>query len=140
MAHEPKNMTKEKSMSTSNPVDIVNQLVKAVNQGNLDAAVACYEAEATLIVQPGQVATGTKALREAFAGFIATKVTITTETYKIIQTGDIVLYSSKWSAVGTAPYGVLVKMGGTSSDVLHRQADGRWLIAIDNPFGAAILN
>ena len=71
MAHEPKNTTKEKSMSTSNPVDIVNQLVKAVNQGNLEAAVACYEPEATLIVQPGQVATGTKALREAFAGFIA---------------------------------------------------------------------
>lgn len=127
-------------MSTSNPVDIVNQLVKAVNQGNLEAAVACYEAEATLIVQPGQVATGTKAIREAFAGFIAMKVAITTETYKILQTGDIVLYSSKWSAVGTAPDGSPVKMGGTSSDVLHRQADGRWLIAIDNPFGAVILN
>jgi ketosteroid isomerase-like protein len=68
------------------------------------------------------------------------KVTITTEMYKIIQTGDIVLYNSKWSAVGTAPDGAPLKMGGTSSVVLHRQVDGRWLIAIDNPFGAAILN
>lgn len=127
-------------MSTSNSVDIVNQLLKAVNQGNLEATVACYEAGATLVVQPGQLATGTQAIREAYAGFIAMKVAITTESHKIIQTGDIVLFSSKWSAVGTAPDGTLVKMGGTSSDVLHRQADGRWLIAIDNPFGAAILD
>lgn len=127
-------------MSTPNPVDTVTRLVTAVNQGNLDAAVACYEAEAILIVQPGHVATGTKALREAYAGFIAMKVTITTETYKIVQADDIVLFSSKWNATGTAPDGSPVKMSGISSDVLRRQVDGRWLIVIDNPFGAAILD
>ena len=127
-------------MSAPNPVETVTQLVEAVNQGNLEAAVACYETEATLVVQPGQVATGTKALREAYAGYIAMKTTITTETHKIIQTGDIALFSSKWNATGTAPDGTPVNMGGTSSDVLRRHADGRWLIAIDNPFGAAILD
>lgn len=60
-------------MSTPNPIDTVTQLVKAVNQGHLEAAVACYEPEATLIVQSGQVVIGTKALREVFAGFIAMK-------------------------------------------------------------------
>lgn len=137
---EQKNITKEKSVNNYNPIDTVNQLVKAVNQGDLDAAVACYEAQAILIVQSGQVATGTKALRDALTGFIDMKTTIVTETYKVNQTGDLALYSSRWSATGTAPDGVPVKMGGTSSDVLRRQADGRWLIAIDNPFGAAILN
>ena len=125
-------------MSTPNPVDTITQLIKAINQGNLEAAVACYETDAILIVQPGQVATGKKAIREAFAGFIAMKVTITTETHKTIQTDDIALFTSKWTATGTAPDGSPVKMGGTSA-VLRRQTDGRWLIAIDNPFGAAIL-
>ena len=118
-------------MSTPNPADTVTQLVKAVNQGDLEAAVACYEANATLIVQPGQVATGEKAIREALAGFIAMKVTITTETHKTLQTGDIGLFISRWTANS---------MGGASSIVLRRQTDGRWLIAIDNPFGAAILD
>ncbi len=127
-------------MSEHNPVETVNQLVEAVNQGNLDAAVACYEAGASLVVQPGHVATGTQAIRAAFAGFIAMKTTITTEKYEILQTGDIVLYTSRWSAIGTAPDGTPVKMGGTSSDALRRQADGRWLIVIDNPFGGEILN
>ena len=127
-------------MSTSSPVNIVDQLVQAVNQGNLDAAVACYEADATLIVQPGQVATGKKAIREALAGFIAMKTTITTETRKIIQTDEIALSISMWSAIGTGPDGTPFKIAETSADVLHRQADGKWLIVIDNPFGAAILD
>ena len=127
-------------MNTPNPVDTVTQLIKAVNEGNLDAAVACYETDAILIVHPGQVATGAKAIREAFAEFIAMKTTITSQTHKIIPTGDIVLFISRWTANGTAPDGAAVKMGGTSSDVLRRQPDGRWLIAIDNPFGAAILD
>lgn len=139
MTPESKNMVEVKNLDTSNPVDIVNKLVKAINQGNLEAAIACYESEATLIV-PGQVARGKVELRKALAGFIANKVTITTETYKTIRTGDVALYSSKWSAIGTTPDGAPVKMAGTASDVLHQQVDGRWLIAIDNPFGAAILN
>lgn len=28
---------------------------------------------------------------------------------------------------------------GESSDILRRQADGRWLIALDNPWGAQVL-
>lgn len=127
-------------MSMSNPADTVTRLINAVNQGDLATVAACYEPEATLIVQPGQVATGTQAIREAFAGFIAAKTIITSETHKIIQSGDIALFISKWTAAGTAPDGTSMNMGGTSSDVLRRQADGRWLIAIDNPFGAAILD
>ncbi len=127
-------------MSTPSPVDTVTQLINAVNQGNLDAAVACYETDAILIAQPGHVATGKKAIREAYAGFIAMKVTITNEAHKVIQTGDIALFTSRWNAAGTAPDGSTVKMGGASSDVLRRHADGRWLIAIDNPYGAAILD
>ncbi len=92
-------------MNTPSPVDTVTQLIKTINQGNLDAAAACYEADATLIVQPGQVATGKKAIREAFAGFIAMKTAITTETRKIIQTSEIALSISKWSAIGTASDG-----------------------------------
>lgn len=140
LSPEQKNMPKEQGVNNHNPIDTLNQLVKAINGGDLDAAVACYEAQATLIVEPGQVATGTKALREALAGFIAMKTTIIPETYKIIQTGDLALYTSKWNATGTASNGTAVKMSGSSSDVLRRQADGRWRIAIDNPYGAAILN
>lgn len=127
-------------MSKHKPIDVVHKLVKAVNQRDLKAAMACYENEAAFVVEPGQVVTGASAVREALNVFISMKTIISTEKDKLIQSGDLVLYSSRWSATGTAPDGSLVKMGGTSSDVLRRQADGRWLIVIDNPFGALILN
>ncbi len=84
-------------------------------------------------------ATDTKALRDALAGFIAMKPTLKTELYKVIQSDDIALYISKWSLNGGGPDGKPVQMYGKSSDILRRQADGRWLIALDNPWRTAIL-
>ncbi len=121
------------------PSDAVRQLVEAINEGNLEKAVGAYEPGASLVVQPGQVATGAKALREALAGFIALQATLTTEAHKIMESGDLALYLSRWSLRGKDPQGKEVKMSGVSSDILRRQPDGRWLIALDNPWGAALL-
>lgn len=126
-------------MPGQSPVETVNALVKALNRGDVDAAVAQYEPGASLVVQPGVVATGTIALREALAGFAALKPAITTEAYKVIEAGDIALYCSRWRLRGTDPAGNAVQMGGRSSDVLRRQPDGKWLIALDNPFGPDIV-
>jgi ketosteroid isomerase-like protein len=125
-------------MSTLRPVAVVSHLIEAITRGDLDSAVAAYEPGASLIVQPGKVVTGTEALREALSGFIALKPTMTTEEHQVIQSGDLALYISRWSLKGRDPDGKEVQMKGTSSDIL-RQADGRWLIALDNPWGTALL-
>lgn len=126
-------------MKTSSPLEIVTQFVNAINQGDLETALSMYEPGASLVVQPGIVATGTQALREALAGFTALKPTITTEAYKIMEADGVALYCSRWSLHGTDPSGKPVQMGGCSSDVFRRQQDGNWRIALDNPFGAEIL-
>jgi len=36
---------------------------------------------------------------------------------------------------GTGPDGRPITVQGTSADVLRKQADGRWLLVIDHPFG-----
>ena len=127
-------------MSTPNPLDAVNRLVEALNKGDLDKALSAYEPGASLIVQPGQVATGTAALRAALSGFIALRPKMTTETHQVIQSGNIAQYLSRWSLKGQGPDGNEVHMSGTSCDILRQQPDGRWLIALDNPWGTAVLN
>ena len=57
----------------------------------------------------------------------------------LVVADDIALYVGRWTLQGADPAGQPVSMGGESSDVLRRQPDGRWLIALDNPWGAAIL-
>src|SRR5215831_907251 len=49
----------------SRPEDIHSQFVTAFNSGNLDAIMALYEPEASLVPQPGQVVQGHAAVRQA---------------------------------------------------------------------------
>jgi ketosteroid isomerase-like protein len=121
------------------PTTTVDQLTQAINQGNLEAALALYEPNAVLMVQPNQPARGTMQLREALAGFIALKPMLRSEAQHVIEVGDIALYVSRWTLNGTDPSGQAVTMGGESTDILRRQGNGRWLIALDNPWGAQLL-
>ena len=121
------------------PTSTVNQLIEAINHGDLDAAVALYEEDGVLVVQPGQIARGSEELRHALEGFIAMKANLRSEAEQVIEYGDLALYLSRWNLSGTDPSGKAVTMGGQSTDILRRQRDGRWLIAVDNPWGAQIL-
>ena len=121
------------------PRDTVDQLTEAINRGDLEAALALYEPDAVLVVQPGRVARGVTQLREALAKFIALEPTLRSEVQEVIDAGDLALYAGRWTLPGIDPAGKAVVMAGESSDVLRRQRDGRWLIALDNPWGAKVL-
>lgn len=127
-------------MKRSNPVDAVQELTEAINKGDTDAALSCYEPDAVLIAQPGKVAQGKDAIRAALEGFVALKPSLKGYTNQVVEAGDIALYCSRWTLVGTAPDGSRVEMSGISSDVLRRQANGRWLVAVDNPWGTSIVS
>lgn len=121
------------------PAETVARLAQAINSGDLEAAVALYEKDGVMVVQPGQAVRGTSELRKALAGFIALKPTLRMKTEEVVTAGDLALYVGRWTLEGRDPAGQPVAMGGESSDILRRQEDGRWLIALDNPWGAQIL-
>src|SRR5262245_6639675 len=121
------------------PIDTINAFAQAINDADLERALATYESDAVLVVQPGQLARGSAQLREALAGFIALKPVLRFESQQLIDAEDVALYISRWSLSGTDPAGKPVVMGAESTDVLRRQRDGRWLIALDNPWGPQVL-
>ena len=121
------------------PTDTVRELVEAINRGELERALMTYEPGAVLLVQPDKIVRGSDQLRQAVAGFIALKPILETEAQEVVEAGDVALYVGRWSLRGTDPAGQPVAMEGESSDILRRQEDGRWLIALDNPWGARIL-
>ncbi len=97
--------------------------------------MAIYEPEAVLLPQPGQVVTGTQAIREALRAFIGMKPKMTLEAKVLAQTHDIGLTSARWELAGTGPDGKPIKMSGRSIEVARRQPDGTWLVVIDHPWG-----
>jgi uncharacterized protein (TIGR02246 family) len=105
--------------------------------GDLDTLVALYEEDAALVAQPGEVVTGTDAIREALSGFLATQPTFNLEVRKVLDTGDIALCFSDWTLAGTGPDGEPIELAGHTSDVMRRQPDGSWRFVIDNPWGSA---
>ena len=122
-------------MPANSPEQTNQMLAQALNSGDLEAAVALYEADATFFPQPGQSVTGTAAIREALGDFIAMKPTLNIETVVSATTGDTALTQNKWTMKATGPDGSPVDMAGQSAEVVRRQADGSWKFVIDNPWG-----
>lgn len=119
----------------SNPVELDRLFEQALNSGDIDGVVALYEPGAALMPSPGKVVVGTAAIREALAGFLAAKPTISTSGRLVAQTGDIALLANRWTLAMTGPDGKPTAMSGNAVEVARKQAVGHWLFAMDMPFG-----
>ena len=123
-------------MPARNPAEVDALFAAALNAGDLDALVALYEPGAALMPSPGTVVNGTAAIREALAGFLAAKPSMSLSAQTLAQAGDVALVSAAWQLSLIGPDGKPATMSGKSVEVARRQPDGRWLFAIDFPFGA----
>ena len=60
-------------MSARTPEELPQLFAEAFGNHDLEAVMELYESDATLIPQPGQVVTGTEAIREALSQFLVLK-------------------------------------------------------------------
>ncbi len=114
-------------MPASNPEDVGRLIVEAIGNGDVDAVIAMYEPEAAMPNQQGEVFSGTDALRQTLAPFIASKPDLKVEVEKVIRAGDIALLYSRWSMTNPEP------ASGRTVAVARRQPDGTWLFIVDDP-------
>ena len=121
-------------MPAKQPEDMPATFETAFNTGDVEQVMALYEADAVLVPQPGQVVRGTDAIRQALLGFLALKLPIHLESKRVLVNRDVALVSSTWKLAGTGPDGSPVDLGGNTTEVIRRQADGTWRYAIDDPF------
>ena len=120
-------------MPVDSPEEIHAVFEDAFNSGDADALLALYERDAVFEPEPGQLVSGTDAIREALGGFLALQGTLTMQTKKVVEAGDIALVHGSWSLTGTGPDGSEVNLSGESTEMLRRQAGGTWLFVIDIP-------
>jgi uncharacterized protein (TIGR02246 family) len=118
------------------PQDAHRQFEDAFNSGDLEALLALYTPDARLVTEAGNVVVGYDAIREELEGFFAVKGRMTVQTISAVQGGDIALLRAEWHLTGIGPDNQPVAASGKTSEVVQRQADGRWLYLIDNPHGS----
>jgi uncharacterized protein (TIGR02246 family) len=122
-------------MSTGTPEQVLASIVEGINTGNFDMLMALYEPEAGFATQPGSLAHGLPAIREALGGFIAMKGKLDLTVTRVLEVNDLALVTGVWSFTGTEPDGEPVQLAAKNADVLRRQTDGSWRFVIDNPWG-----
>ena len=119
-------------MEAKSPEQVNAMLIEALTRGDIDAAIALYETDASFVTADG-VVTGLAAIREVLTGFAAVSPDFTIDAKPTVVNGDIALTRSNWRLTGKGPGGEALEMSGSSCEVLRRGADGNWRFVIDNP-------
>ncbi len=123
-------------MAARTPEAVHSEWMKAFNAGNLAEMIALYEPDSAVVSEPGgDVVSGLPALTENLQGYLSLAGQIDLRLQRCIRSSDLAILYSGWTMNGQAPDGSAVSMKGLTSDVVRRQEDGTWLLAIDNPFG-----
>lgn len=115
-------MTENRARAT-HPEDIARLFVERVNSADLDGILELFEPDAVVAFPIEHPSQGTAALRELYAGLLASKpVFEVEEPLPTLISGDLALTSTR-PKDGT----------GGRVQVARRQSDGRWLRVLDRP-------
>src|SRR5215469_727198 len=108
-------------MAAHRPEECDFEIAACINAGDLEGAVALYEAGARFLAGPENVVEGTDGIREVMRSMLAGKPRLTIEVPKVLQTGDLALLCSKWSATSTGPDGKETTDTGNGREVVRQQ-------------------
>jgi ketosteroid isomerase-like protein len=138
--HDRIGLTLEKiGTSPMTPAETMATIVDLRQQGRMDEAAAYFEEDAVLVIQSNVRAVGRDAVKDGLEAMSKAFPVFRIWERVVVEAGDVALHHSNWSAASVGEDGLPHTVGGVTSDVLRRQADGQWRVAIDNPWGGAIL-
>lgn len=114
------------------PEDLYLALGEAYNAGDLEAMLSLYDAKAVFVIKPGRVTEGPAELRAALQYLIDLRGRLAVRPHSFIRSDDLILVLGTFELSGRRRDGTPVDRTARFADVLRRQPDGRWLLAVDN--------
>jgi ketosteroid isomerase-like protein len=117
------------------PEDLHPALSEAYNAGDLEAMLSLYDPKAAFVIKPSRVTESPAELRAAIQHFIALRGHLTVNPDSFVRSDNVVLVLGTFTLSGRRGDGTPFERASRFADVLRRQPDGSWLIAIDNPYG-----
>ncbi len=122
--------------------DLINQADQAIKEERFDDLMSFYTDDAVLVVKPGLEAKGKDAIKKAFikiAAYFKNSVVPTQGNMVMLGAGDTVLVLSQTlldtDNKDTSDYSM-----DRRATYVYRKIDGKWLCAVDNSYGTALLD
>lgn len=120
----------------SRPEELHPALAAAYNAGDLDGMLALYDPRAAFVVKPGHVTDGPSELREALRRLVGVRGHLAVHPDSFVRSDDVVLALGSYTLSGRRRDGTPFEVESRFADILRRQPDGRWLLAVDNGFNS----
>ena len=118
-------------MPAESPEQCDELYARYLNAGNVVAALALYEHEASHVRRGGAVSRGHYALRHYLDESISTQPRLTVHVNKVVRAGeDLAVVYDDWSLFATGPDGNTTNSRGRGVHIVRRQPTGEWLFAI----------
>ncbi len=119
----------------------VARLDKALKTGDMDGVLACYDDDAVVMLESGNMVRGKAQLKSVFKRFLGSGLASTRHP-QVVEAGDMALFVARWSSAGKShdhEGGTAPPPTFTATSVFRRSPDEtgalRWRLMIDNPFG-----
>ena len=118
---------------------LIEKADKAINQEDFDTVVDLYAEDAVLVIEPGRNAVGKAEIRramEAIAAHFDRSLDVRQAGMVILETGDTALVLAR-TLVSAKNVPVTERK---ATYVFRKDAEHRWLCAIDNSYGHRVLD
>jgi uncharacterized protein (TIGR02246 family) len=116
------------------PEQVHDLFERCVLDRDFEGLLSLYEQTAVAIDRDGTVVSGREAIAERYRRLLSAQLQMSGTLRKVVRAGDVAILVGDWQLEGAGPDGARISVKGRSYDVLHRQADGTWRIAVENPF------
>lgn len=117
----------------------IEKMTIAFESKDIDAVMACYEKNATIVFEPEKPVSDSTQLRMMFEEMSKLNPKFTYSGHEVFIAGDIATHIAPWQMTATAPDGTTIQQSGLSVAILRKQANGQWLMVIDNPHGQFLM-
>jgi uncharacterized protein (TIGR02246 family) len=122
-------------MTSERPDDCDRAFAACVKARDLDGLMALYEPEAQYVRRDGTVVVGQAAIRALLQSLTTVATEIDMNVVRVVALNGIALVYNDWKSKAVSEDGQVRESSGRAIEVVRRQPDGRWLFAIDDPFG-----
>lgn len=121
---------------TKTAFDMSTAFQDRVNAGDLDGLIELLAPDAVSRSVRGEVLTDPEKIKADLAGLLAGKPHLVNTPRHVLVGGDVALMLIDWTLEVDTPAG-RTSLAGTTTNVVRRDHDGTWRLAVLNPTGTA---